>query len=307
MRTLIALALASTPALAQDLTHEQALELVEQMEAGEVRLIDAGEGEARPLRYAPVVGARARYTMSQTLTMVQNVPPMPEQTIEIPAITYTFTSAVTSAPEDAPFTVSTLLDAVDVDDDNEPMMAAMIGPALQGLVGMTGVETVDRLGNVISIDTTLPDNAPDMARQQIEQVQSALTRVVFPQEPVAAGAVWHHLTEVDTGGFTISALYTYTLTALEGDTVSLDLNLHQIIPNQALDADALPPGATARITGAKGSATATMRLDLVDATTSEYEMNSELSMNVNVAMQQGAMETATTQNVKASLTITPLP
>ena len=308
MRTaLLALTLLASPAIASDFTHEEAIEAAKTMQDRETLLATAGKGELAPLHYAPVLDKAHSFALTQTLTMVQDAPPMPPQTVVFPATTYSFTSTVTKTPEGAPFTVETLLDDVSVDPDADPMIVNMMGPMLASMKGMTTTETVDAKGTTTNAASALPPGANPGARQQIDQIQSLVSRLLLPNEPVGVGAVWRHKIDQDAGGFDVSVITSYTLTERTDTTIALDMTIHQVIPSQPLNAPGLPAGASATITEAKGVGTGTMVVDLTTANTTELDMSFELVMNVNASMQANTMVTATSQNVKMTIAIEPAP
>ncbi|MEM1423540.1 MAG: hypothetical protein AAGH64_06005 [Planctomycetota bacterium] len=297
MRThTLALALLTTPGtlLASELTHEGAAELAKTMAHRETLLVSAGVGEATPLRYTPAPDAALSYELTQTLTLIQNAPPAPTQTVDFPRTTYRFTSTVTETPDGAPFVVESVLDDVRIDEETDPMIAGAVGDMLASMAGMTTTERVDRRGTTTDLSSTLPPGANPGAREQIDQIRALAGRVILPDEPVGVGATWRHKTDQDAGGFDVSVITTYTLTERTDTAITLDMTIHQLIPEQPLDAPGLPPGATATITDAKGFGTGTMVVDLATAQPARLDMTFELDMSVDASMQPNAMVTATT-------------
>ncbi|GAB4555477.1 MAG: hypothetical protein Tsb0013_18230 [Phycisphaerales bacterium] len=310
MRTAAALSLTlfiAAPALAgpHDLTAEQAATLASEMQDLELRLVHAGDDNKQPLRYTPRTGADSRYTVTQGLAMSQEMAGMPAQAMDFPPTIFTFTASVKDTPDNAPFTVVTTLDDARMGDGGNPMMRNMMGAAIASMKGMTTTDTVDTLGKTVDSRTDLPDGADPNAQDQIAQLESLLTRVQFPEQPVAPGAVWHTMRKQDAGGFEVSIISTFTLEKIEGDTATLSADIHQVIPSQKMNNDNLPPGATATIKDASGAGSATMTVDLTTGATVELDMTFNVEMDIDINMQGQSMSTS--QTVDMTMTAQPAP
>ena len=306
--TTLALALCAIPALADDFTHEDAVGLSERMEDREILLVTPGEGERTPLRYTPQWGRATDYTLAHAMSMTQSIPPMPAQTIRFPTTNYAFKTTVIDAPQGADFSLTTVLESLEVDADTDPTLAEAMRPTLEPMRGTVITETVTHLGSITASNTSLPDDAPAAVREQLEQMQSLINRLEFPEDPVAPGAVWRQKIEQNTGGFDVAMITTYTLNEINPDdqTITLDVAMQQVIPSQKLNAPNLPPNTDANITDAQGTGAGTMTVDLATAAVTHLEMAFDLTMDVSVAVAAG-MVTETSQRVEMKMTIFPTP
>lgn len=83
-------------------------------------------------------------------------------------------------------------------------------------------------GQVSSVNFAAPTDATDGGRALVEQMYSAMlpTTVVFPTDPVGVGGSWT-VDSRTSGASTMLQTITYTVTAIEGDVVNLDVSVAQ--------------------------------------------------------------------------------
>ena len=86
----------------------------------------------------------------------------------------------------------------------------------------------DGSGEPSSVRLAAPKEATDEGRAMVEQTLMKLLSlpVIFPEEAVGEGATWSVDTRV-TGDSTLLQTATYTITAVDGDRVSLDVSVQQ--------------------------------------------------------------------------------
>lgn len=99
-------------------------------------------------------------------------------------------------------------------------------------------------GTVSTLKLSSPADAPERGRQAVEPTLLALVTnaVVFPQQPVGVGAVWTVASRV-VGDATLQRTTTYTVTAIDGDSVSLDVSVAEQPSQRSLRIDAQAAGA----------------------------------------------------------------
>lgn len=144
----------------------------------------------------------------------------------------------------------------------------------------------DAAGRIDTLKLLAPPESSSTGRQIVESslLTLASTNVVFPAEPVGVGGSWT-VTNRITGDASMRRTTTYTVTALDGDTVTLDVTVDERPTQQEVTIDN-------EVAGELNGATLT-----VDAasTTSEGEITVDLRRPLPVA---GAVK-ATTRVVYA--------
>lgn len=115
-------------------------------------------------------------------------------------------------------------------------------------------------GRVSTVSLAAPRDATDEGRARIEQALMKLLSlpVVFPEEAVGPGATWSVDSRV-TGESTLLQTITYTLTALEGDRVELDVDVQQ---RPAIGALSLEDGGSLNVLNSNTTTEGSLTVDL---------------------------------------------
>jgi len=114
----------------------------------------------------------------------------------------------------------------------------MLNQNLSGYDQAEGEMRILPNGRPASIEITNARDLPPAVRQSLDQTLSALRNsfAVLPSEPVGVGAQWRAVTTVDFPQFTMTQTVQYTLTAIDGDLVTLHVDMAQTTPkNQSID------------------------------------------------------------------------
>lgn len=265
VRVLAAVAACSTAlflaACAEDAPEEPTTE-VEQavglaVDAPRITLQDAGTGELREIRYADVPDPDASDSPTRqatTLTVedgfAQSVVPATEVDPTAPEGGDVSTMRL---PVTAEVTPAEPVDADVVDPSRE--ISIQVGrPAFTDVElaedilsteGFTlGIRADDR-GRQSTLSLAAPVEATDTGRVMMEQYLLKYTSlpVIFPEEAIGSGARWSIDTRV-TGESTLLQTVTYTVTAIRGNQIDLDVSVSQRPSLGALD---ISPG-TAGVT-----------------------------------------------------------
>ncbi|KQB85246.1 hypothetical protein Cocul_00384 [Corynebacterium oculi] len=180
-------------------------------------------------------------------------------------------------------------------------------PDLETAQGFTLGWQGDASGRIDTVNLAAPTEANDESRALVEKAMMKLLSlpVIFPKEPVGVGAVWSVDSRV-TGEATLLQTTTYTLTALDGDTVELSVSVQQRPAQGALTLDT---GAASAENGAEvedsdtASTTAdapsqanlgTQTLDVMNTNTSS---TGTLRLNLNEALPHEGTVALTTRVV----------
>lgn len=115
-------------------------------------------------------------------------------------------------------------------------------------------------GRVSTVYLAAPREATDEGRARIEQAMMKLLSlpVVFPEEAIGPGATWSVDSRV-TGESTLLQTTTYTLTALEGDRVELDVDVQQ---RPAIGALTLEDGGSLNVLNSNTTTEGSLTVDL---------------------------------------------
>ncbi|WPF65414.1 MULTISPECIES: hypothetical protein [unclassified Corynebacterium] len=142
--------------------------------------------------------------------------------------------------------------------------------ALESTQGFTLGWQGDANGRISTVDLAAPTEADDDNRALIEKAMMKLLSlpVIFPDEPVGVGAVWSVDSRV-TGEATLLQTTTYTLTALDGDAVELNVSVQQRPAQGALVMSG--DEGTPETAGALGDSEAEGSAGTSDSTDSEAE------------------------------------
>ena len=298
--TLAAIAAIASPLIAgpADLTKDEAQTLAQTIQENVIVLVDAGKGDMRTLRYTPEVGAETTSTITQNMTISQSMGGMPMPSPAIPGTFYTMNTRVKEITDTGFISETTVTDAGVVDGAEGPLAAAMQRsvPTVKGTLTTT---TITSRGFIEDTDTALGPNTTDEAADQVKQMQNMIASVGLPEEQVGVGAVWRQRMIIKSSGLKIIAINTYTLEEMKDDALVLSLQSIQIINEQDLPADTLPPGATAKVKNADSSASSTFELDLTTGAMHSVDLEMEMKMDVGISMQGQQMELQ--QNVTSKM------
>ena len=184
--------------------------------SGDVELLDAGSGDMEVLQ----LDLQEGQTETTTLTFATQTQGAAGA---IPPITATTTTEVTGVDDDG----------IEATQTFDRLRAQGGGAAAnRAFAGLRGIEVDLELGldgSLRSADVDIPDSAPAPIKGLADQLGEQLTSaaVPFPTEEVGEGARWRATTQVGSSGVTIDQTTTYTLTSLDGDSYTLDVELEQ--------------------------------------------------------------------------------
>ncbi|AKE41546.1 hypothetical protein ACFLIN_02065 [Corynebacterium kutscheri] len=118
----------------------------------------------------------------------------------------------------------------------------------------------DHSGKISSVNLAAPTNASDYGRSLSEQFLTKLipAQVVFPTEAVGLGGSWTVAARV-AGDSTLLQNTTYTITAIDGDQVSLDVDIAQ---RPALGALTAEDGTTLKVLNAQTTSNSSLVVDI---------------------------------------------
>ena len=249
-----------------------------------VKLLDAGTGPKRELRYALKPGMAGALAMEIKTSVKVAVGGQQVQAADLPTMRLTLRAAVTEvqAGGDSMVTLE-IADAGIVERPDTPQNFAhdverMRLRAAQ-LKGLKGTATLSARGLITGLKIDAPagkEGDEEERRQVIRDAEQHLVQftTALPAEPVGTGARWEVAMPFETSGITMDSTDTHTLKALTDGEATLDLTMRQTAGRQKLT------GATLERLEGSGAGTLTMRFDRLPPVKSAFESNGKLTMDI---------------------------
>jgi hypothetical protein len=197
----------------------------------DLRVLDPGAEPRRELRYRLTEGSATLATFTTDLELEQERAGV-RQRLDAPPVRQTLAHRVTSVDDDGVAQVESEVVALEVQADGTGLTVAEVDELqrqLAPLARTTGSVEVGLRGEVLGVeagDGSATDDGTDDATDDLAAAALGLAPVL-PEEPVGIGGRWEIATDVELGGRPAVVERTYTLTALddEGFTWELDVTI----------------------------------------------------------------------------------
>lgn len=275
--------------------------------ASPVRLLSNGSEPRQLLRLHPAVGDQQQLDMtlqmSTTLTMQGTAHP----SADLPALDILCSVKVTAIESNGDIDYQMSIQQVTMQTNSALPPAALksvqsVQSILNQLAGATGNGQLSPSGLLRSFDFHLPKGETSLLGQSLEQMKDSFRKSfqVLPEEPVGLGARWSLPTRTKSGGLTMDQTITSQLDSVDGDHVSLSLNLTQSADPQRINNPSMP-GISLTLQKLSGSGHGNNELDLshLSPIRSSLEENVDTVMSMNSGKSNGTIESQT--HVKATL------
>lgn len=155
---------------------------------------------------------------------------------------------------------------------------------LKNLKGLKGHGTLSKHGAQGTLTITPPPKADPFVVHQLQQMIDQLRQapLELPKEKIGVGAKWYVYRILKPQGITVRARFTYELTKIEGNTLTVSMTVSHRAKPQRIHSPQLPQKMIQRLRSMKGSGSGTFTLDLSNpfpqsTFTSKVEMKTELS------------------------------
>ena len=258
----------------------------------QVKLISAGSEPRKALRLHPAVGDKQSLTMTMKMEMdmgavAGGMPPM-----KMPEMKLVTDATVRSITPNGDITFDLLFTESGIVGDPDPSnpMSAMMADGIATLKGSTATCTMSDRGTTLSKKFKVSENAAPMVRQSFEQSKESFTQITLPEEAVGVGSKWEVKEKQSTQGMSVDQTFTFEITAIEGDILTLRTTLNQHAANQKIESPAMP-GMKMDLTKLTSEGSGTGKVDLSKAMpiVTEMKMKSETSMSMNLGGQNQPM------------------
>ena len=303
---LIAATLAAGPALAAPIATAQPADTQPAASSAPViTLLKAGQSPRQTLRVRPRVGSSRVFEIIMKFTLQQ----VPEGGVPVEQKTTTrFVVSTTVSEITDEGDIAYELDLTDVDlvpeEDAPPMAFEASRAMLRTMIGLRATGVISDRG-VAGKASVRPPRGMDRRLQPAAQNFRQLVELwvaPLPAQPVGLGAAWQVARPIDQEGITIDQTAVYTLTATDGTTFELTMDLKQHADPQPINSPRLRPGTTWNLKSltAAGRGRAVVSLDEVFPTERVLEVtnDSEFDIRVGTVLQKIRQHTEQSTTMK---------
>ena len=270
---------------------------VDPLDAAEVTVLDQG--------MEPRVELRLQIEPGQSEVMVVTQEQEISQTIggqtgpDIGAIGMVIEQQLTSSDAGADLlTFTSLVTSATVAEDTNPLIAAELQTALDGMVGVTTRSVVDTRGRVLKTELDGLQSIDPVIADTMEQLTTnSQFAHPLPEEPVGVGAQWQVTQLLELNGLEVEQVTSYEILAMDGSVVELALASEQFV---AEGSELVAEGATATVLLWEGISSASISYDLTSMVPSSM---AQLFANQELEFGPGAEKTVLEQSIQTTVNI----
>lgn len=262
--------------------------------AVDVKVTDPGTEPRRLLRYRYRKDMPGTMVMELLMRMSMNLGDRAVPEIKLPPVRATIEISDTSLTDagNLRYTGTWTKTEVVAQPDTPHQMVEALDAEYKTLTGLVVKAEVTPRGVVEEIAVTLPAGASQQSKQLFDSMEQALRQVMspLPDDEVGAGATWTVVMKVDTQALTVSQESTYTLRAMDGDKLEIDVSIVQKAPPQTMAPPGLPEGTKVRLDRMDSTGAGKMSVDLTSVVpTVEMKLTSDMEMTVTAEGQEQSM------------------
>ncbi|MGI9614482.1 MAG: hypothetical protein ACR2QO_16345 [Acidimicrobiales bacterium] len=270
---------------------------VDPLDAAEVMVLDQGMEPRAELRLQIEPGQSEIMVVTQEQEISQTIGG--QSGPDIGAIGMVIEQQLTSSDAGADLlTFTSLVTSATVAEDTNPLIAAELQTALDGMVGVTTRSVVDTRGRVLKTELDGLQSIDPVIADTMEQLTTnSQFAHPLPEEPVGAGAKWQVTQVLDLNGLEVEQVTSYEILAMEGSVVELALASEQFV---AEGSELVADGTTATVLLWEGITSGSITYDLtsmVPTSTAQLFANQELEFG------PGAEKTVLEQSIQTTLTV----
>jgi hypothetical protein len=271
-----------------------------------VNLLEEGAEPRREIRYRFDDNYSEALAMDMSVAMDIELGPGLSQQMQLPVIRLNMALDTVQVNGDgsARFDFETTSAEVVSTENADPAIAGAIGMALQQMPAISGWTEIDARGATLAGGLNFPEDVAGQLSQIFDSADQTLQQLSapFPVEPVGVGARWQAMMDIESGGFSVSQTAEYRLTAMDADSVTLDISLTQTAGSQQIEAAGLPAGASANLESLESTGSGSMRINL-NRLVPNVELSTSMTMVMAISMQGQSQQTG--MSVDSDMTIMP--
>jgi hypothetical protein len=245
-----------------------------------IKLLDAGKGAKKALRFTAKKGMKRSLTVTMEMGLAMTIGAQAVPAQKLPATRLTMDLVVTSvAPNgDIRYEFVTRKPEVVADRTTPPFVVDAMNKALAELEGLSGHAVVTNRGFSVEADVKVPEKASAQTQQMLDSIRQSLAQIAapVPEEPVGVGATWETITKLQQNGLVIEQTATNELVAMKGKTITLKIKVAQTAQPQKFTAN----GVTADLESysASGHGQTTLGLTNLVPTKAQMSLTSDMRL-----------------------------
>lgn len=258
-----------------------------------VNVLEAGQGEAAPLRLSLSEGTETAMSMAMDIEMGMSMGGMQLPSMPLPTQVILMSVVVDDVDEAGNVTFSAIVTDLQFEntDNVDPLMMDGLKQSLTGIVGLKTTATMDTRSRTLDARVDGVDQlTPDM-QQQMGNLSGQLQNMAlpFPEEPVAPGARWEVLKRTDANGIAVAERHVVTLASRKGDVVELKTQIEQSLADPDFTPAGLPPGTDITMQRFESTGSGRTVQNLGHPVPVEGEATIALQMDMAVRSDDGSM------------------
>lgn len=269
-----------------------------------VTVLDNGAEPRRELRYRFDDGSSERASIEMTIRLNMSMGGSQQQVVAFPTVRMLVDLGPMAVTDDGSARYEFAISSAELVDgaDTNPNLAAALRGSLGQLPSVSGWARIDSRGVTLAGDIELADGVDPQLAQVFDSAEQSLQQMsaLLPLEPVGLGARWQVVQDAESAGFSVTQTAAYTLTAINGDDVTLNVSLTQTGSDQAVDFAGLPAGIEASLESLESTGTGSMRVNLsrfVPESDAAVAMVVALGLAVQGQAQQIGLDMRTETNI----------
>lgn len=301
----------ATPVVAQASQNQSPVLIAQRATAStpQVALLSAGAQPRQQIRLKPTVNSRQAATMTMNMNVAVTGPngqALPAT--KLPSVVMGMETVVSRIDPNGDIHYRFRYTDANVSGDSSlpPAAQTQLRSQLQKLKGLSGSFVIDNRGRAKSSNLTIPTTVDATTKQMLQQMSQSLQQFAspFPDAPIGPGAKWRVTYPViSAGGIRSSMVANYELTALNGNTATLDFTVEQRAPAQKLNQPGMPRGVSLNLKslGSRGRGQLTMQLDRLLPISSAMSLRSLTHMQTQTAAGSQPIDINTDSTVEVVL------
>jgi hypothetical protein len=264
-----------------------------------IKLLDAGSGEKRALRFTAEKGLKKTLGMTMGMTMSLDMGGQ-EMKQKIPVLDMALDLEVTDVAKNGDIRYEFKMVEPKVVDDGTtpPAMVEAIRGAITGMAGLSGSALVTNRGFTKEADIKAPPNMNPQLSQFLDSFKQSVRQMSapVPEEPVGVGAKWETTTTMNQNGMKLTQVAISELVSLEGNVMKLKITISQSAPKQKITTQ----GVTVDLDHYKGSGGGETTLDLsqVVPSSARIDLTSDMQMQAGGQTTMMALDVAMTMGAR---------
>lgn len=268
-----------------------------------VTILETGTNP-QPLRYKFAADTKHHFSMVTNMAIEGQQDPLPALAQTMPTMIHDFETTIRSVDEQGSATMDTVITAIRVENTpgSQPGMDIMLRQQLNPLVGLQMTHTISARGELLNFSLADPSKLEGPMGEIIQQFTDTLesTTVFLPEEPLGRNAVWKIEQNTDSFGIKSKLISRNTITARQGDLVTIASDAAVTADPQTLNNPDLPPGITVALESLDSSIKTQFVLDLTKPC---FTGTVNSTVTIRSTMTQNGQSIKMLQSVKSDIRV----